>query len=275
MYIEQLIRFTRDGGSDPPTRLADLLALRVERIAPDARRVLQAISILGDAATKDQVKQLVTDVEMDPSCTVLMRAGLIEPTPGGVKIAHPLLREVVGAMIPAAVRRELHEGALKIAHERGLAAEVKALYALQSQDAFEALLLLEQVASQATSRGDVQGSVIALRRGLELARREIFRGELEDPTRAVIIFSRKLGEALTALGNFTDADGVLREALDVVGPSGSERARVLAALAQVAHGRARDGEAAEYLREAIDIASRSGARDLVQNLEDMRSDMSV
>ena len=65
-------------------------------------------------------------------------------------------------------------------------------------------------------RGDV-----ALRRGLELARRELFRGELDDPMRAVLIFSRKLGEALAQAGDYTDAEGVLREALDMAGPSGT------------------------------------------------------
>ena len=69
--------------------------------------------------------------------------------------------------------------------------------------------------------------MLALRRGLDLARREIFRGELDDPMRAVLIFSRKLGEALARTGDVTDAEGVLREALDLAGPSGKDRARVL------------------------------------------------
>jgi serine/threonine-protein kinase len=272
LYIEQLIRYARDGGTDPPPRLADLLALRVEHTPPDARRTLQAVAVLGDAATKAQVKRLVPeDVQIDPTCTVLMRGGLIEPTPTGVRIPHPLLREVVSAMIPAAVRRELHAEAVRIAHDDGLPLEVKAIHALSAQDTFEALLLLEQTATLATARGDVSGSVVALRRGLDLARLEFFRGDLDDPTRAVVIFGRKLGEALTQLGNFTDADGVLREALDHTPPTGLERARVLAALATVAHDRARDGEAIELLREAIDLANRDGARELAERLEDMRA----
>ncbi len=73
--------------------------------------------------------------------------------------------------------------------------------------------------------------------------------------RAVLIFSRKLGEALARGGQFNDADGVLREALDVAGPSGPDRAAVLGALAQVAHGRERRaGRAALPARGA-------GARD--------------
>ena len=57
--------------------------------------------------------------------------------------------------------------------------------------------------------------------------------------RAVLIFSRKLGEALARAGSLTDADGVLREALDLAGPSGPYRALVLGSLAFVARERER------------------------------------
>jgi len=141
---------------------------------------------------------------------------------------------------------------------------------LNAQDSFEALLLSEQVAERALARGDASGAVLWLHRALELARRELFRGELDDPERAVLIFSRKLGEALTIAGDLTDADGVLREALDLAGPSGPDRAKVLGALANVAHERARSGEAHNYLSEALEQASKSGAVELIATLEDMR-----
>jgi serine/threonine-protein kinase len=112
--------------------------------------------------------------------------------------------------------------------------------------------------------------VRALRRGLDLARREMFRGELDDPLRAVLIFSRKLGEALARAGDLTDADGVLREALDLAGPGGPDRAVVLGSLAFVARERERASEASVYLREALDIARQSAEPDLLQSLDTMR-----
>ncbi len=112
--------------------------------------------------------------------------------------------------------------------------------------------------------------MLALRRGLDLARREIFRGELDDPMRAVLIFARKLGEALAHAGDLTDADGVLREALDLAGPSGKDRAMVLGSLAYVARERDRANEATVYLREALDLAKQSAANNLVSSLENMR-----
>jgi len=91
--------------------------------------------------------------------------------------------------------------------------------------------------------------------------------------RAVLIFSRKLGEALGRRGQLNDAEGVLREALDVAGPSGKDRAEVLGALAHVVHGRERRQEARDYLREAMELALRSGAQDLLTSLETIQRSM--
>jgi serine/threonine-protein kinase len=277
LYLDQLIRFIGEGGSDPPARLADLIALRIQRLAPGARRVLQVLSVLGDNVDPKTVESLLPideddrdDTPVTVSLAALVAAQIIERTPEGLRHTHPLIREIASASIPATVRRELHVRAAVHAENNELPIEVRALHTMLAQDAFEALLLSEQVAERALARGDTAGAVTWLHRGLELARRELSRGELDDPERAVVIFSRKLGEALTTAGDLTDADGVLREALDLTGPSGTDRARVLRALANVAHERDRSGEAMGYLHEALELASNSGSHDLVASLEDMR-----
>jgi tetratricopeptide (TPR) repeat protein len=193
----------------------------------------------------------------------------------GIRTSHPLVREVTLATIPAAVRRELHAAASVVSDERGLPIEVGAMHETWGGEAFQALVLLETVSNLASARGDHDGEVMALRRGLDLARRELFRGELDDPMRAVLIFSRKLGEALDKRGQLNDAEGVLREALDVAGPSGTDRAAVLGVLAHVMHGRERRQEAREYLREALELASRLGASELLSSLETLRRSITV
>jgi tetratricopeptide (TPR) repeat protein len=235
------------------------------------------LSVLGDNVDPKNI-ELLLPIEEDErdetpvtvSISALVAAQIIERTPEGLRHTHPLVREIAGASIPATVRRELHVRAAVNAETNNLPIEVRALHTLQAQDAFEALLLSEQVAERALARGDASGAVVWLHRGLELARRELSRGELDDPERAVLIFSRKLGEALATAGDLTDADGVLREALDLTGPSGADRARVLRALANVAHERERSGEALGYLHEALELASNTGSHDLVASLEDMR-----
>lgn len=282
LYVDQLVRLTMEGGGDPPSRVADLVAMRIERLGTVARRILQALSVLGDEVDPKDLHALVDDAapnrkvsgsfeaDLAHGITELVAAAMIERSPRGLRHTHPLSREIASAGIPAAVRREMHARAARVAQQKGWPIEVRAVHQLFAQDAFEALFLLEQVSDRALARGDALGAVHVLHRGLELARREMVRGELDDPMRAVLIFSRKLGEALARAGNLADADGVLREALDLAGPSGHDRARVLRELANVAYHRERSREALGYLREALEHAARSGAHDLVASLEDMR-----
>jgi serine/threonine-protein kinase len=276
LYVEQLLRFSREQGGRAPTRLADLIALRVERLPPDARRVLQAVAVYGDNADDEIIKKLVTEgTNLKAATAALVEGGMIESFDDSYRSGHPLVRDVVLATIPAAVRRGLHAKCAEIGEDNGMPIEARALHEYSAQNTFQALILLEQVAGRASARGDVSGQIGALRRGLDLARRELFRGELDDPMRAVLIFARKLGEALTAAGAFTDAEGVLREALDMAGPSGSDRARVLGALAQVSAIRDRNDEAHRYLLEALELAFASGAHELLHSLEDLKKSIAV
>lgn len=271
MYAEQVLRFTQDGGNDPPRRLGDLIGLRVDTLDPPARRTLQALAVLGDRAELSMLSALLPkNHPMEASLAELTTAGMVERNGALWSTSHPLLRELVLTGIPAAVRRELHAKALRVCEQHAAPIEAQALHAYEAQDSFQALLLLEQVADRATSRGDLNTEIEALRRGLEIARRDVARGELDDPLRAVLIFARKLGAALTRAGNFADAEGILREALDIAGPSGADRARVLGSLAQVAHGRHRENEALGYIDQAIETARQSGAYDLVSSFSDAR-----
>jgi serine/threonine-protein kinase len=271
LYVEQLLRFLREESGAVPPALADVIAVRVEHLPADARRTLQAIAVWGDDADDAVLTRMLADeVDLSQSLGFLRAAGMIQGTEEGIRTSHPMVREVTLATIPAAVKRELHSAASAVCDERELPVEVRALHESAGGTAFQALLLLERVSILASARGDHHGSIMALRRALELARRELFRGELDDPMRAVLIFSRKLGEALAKNGQLNDAEGVLREALDVAGQNGSDRAAVLAVLAHVAHGRERRQEARDYLREAVELASRSGSNDILTSLEALR-----
>jgi serine/threonine protein kinase len=276
LYLEQLLRYSREESGVAPPGLADVIAVRVERLPANARRVLQAAAVWGDDGDDQVLTRMLGDqLDLVEALGFLRRAGMILVERSVICTAHPLLREVTLATIPAAVKRELHAAAAVVCDERDLPIEVRALHEYWGGTAFQALLLLERVSVLASARGDHSGAIMALRRGLELGRRELFRGELDDPMRAVLIFSRKLGEALLRGGQLNDAEGVLREALDVAGPSGQDRAAVLGALARVAHERDRRQEARDYLREALELASRSGSRELMTSLETLRRSIAV
>jgi serine/threonine-protein kinase len=286
LYIEHLVRFNLEGGGEAPARIADLIALRIERLPPDARRALQAVAVLGDATNRDALSRVLPDVPgFDRVLASLVEGGLIEeemrstvgprtlrPDATRVRTTHPLIRDITLASIPAGVRRDLHAAAILVEESDARPLEVQAVHAYHAQDSFEALMLLEQVANRAAARGDPRGAVLALRRALDVARHEMFRGEIDDPVRAVLIFSQKLGEALAFAGDLTDADGVLREALDLSEPSGLERAQMLGLLAYVSKERDRSAEATSYLHEALKLAWTAQAADLVESLERMQAE---
>jgi serine/threonine-protein kinase len=280
LYLDQLVRFAQEGGGPAPTRVADLIVLRIERLGADARRALQAAAVVGEEIDEARLASLLPKgTETSKALRRCIEGGLIDELPigsptapgGALRFAHPLFREVALATLPAGARRELHSKAAELAAEHGAPIEVRALHAFLAQDAFEALMLLEQVADRCTQRDDDEGAIIALRRGLELARRALFRGDIDDPERAVLIFSRKLGDALARAGYLTDAEGILREALDLAGPADSDRARLLEGLAKVARARERHPEARALLKEAIATAGRSGARELLTALQQLES----
>lgn len=271
LYVEQVLRFSMEGGSDPPPRLADLISHRIATLDPTGRRVLQGLGVLGDSIEKGAIEELLNkDGGIESTLADLHDRGMVDAIDDRYSLSHPLIREIVLGVTPAEVRREMHARAVRVYEKREAPIETRALHAYYAQDSFEALLLLEQVAERALARDDVHAAVDSLRRALELARADVYRGELDDPLRAVVIFGRKLGDALTRAGHYSDAEGVLREALDMAGPAGPDRAYLLASLARVAHGRDRSDEAFGYIDEAIEVARRSGAHDLLNSLTSTR-----
>ncbi len=272
MYVEQLLRHAQDVVGEPPPRLADLIAQRVDFLQQSARIVLQALAVLGDRIEPVLLtKILPRQLEVEPILEDLVQAGMVERSGALVSTAHPLIHEIVLLGTPAAVRRDLHVKALQCWEKRAAPLEVRAHHAYHAGESLSALLLLEQVAERAWARGDLPSEVLSLRRGLELARRELARGELDDPLQAMLIFGRKLGAALARSGAHADAEGVLREALDIAAPSSPDRARVLRVLAEVAHGRQRGEEARAYIDQAIEAARQSGAHELLATLRNTRA----
>src|SRR5690606_22818217 len=150
---------------------------------------------------------------------------------GSLSLAHPLLHEIALLATPAEARYAQHRRAARLYRQDGAPLEVLAEHAAFSRDPVMALALLEQAAAQAEKRGDALAATNLRSRGLEIARVEIFRGELEDPMRALVIFGKKLGAALLRRGHLTDAKGVLVEALDSTTPVDSDRAEILTQLA--------------------------------------------
>jgi serine/threonine protein kinase len=266
LHVEQLIAWARESTDAPPERLIDVIARRVERLLPDARHVLQALAVWGDEASPDALwRVLPTGIDVGAALDALDRARIVAIDERGIRIAHPLVRRVVFSSVPAGRKQELFAKAASLRPDAPL--EVRAKQAMHGGSSFEALSLLDVLSARRAAHGDLAGSVRSLRHALDVARRELHRGEIDDPVGAVLIFSRKLAEALADQEHFADAEGVLREALGTAPPTSPHRAHLLGVLARVADARSQPEDARRYLEEAMRVARQSDARSLLPILE--------
>ncbi len=236
-------------------RLADVVGQRLDRLDVRARRVMQAAAVLGDRCDRSALEALVEKGDMI-AADDLGRLGLLGTHGDGYKVAHPFLRDLMEASIPAEARRALHARALRVMSEQGAPLEVRAAHAFHAGETMSAIVLLERMGDTALTRGDARAAVLAYRRALDLVRREILSTGDTFLDTALVTFSRKLGEALERCGEPTGADGVLREAMDYVGPASIDRARMLIVLARVAARRDRPQDSLRFLKEGIEIAQR-------------------
>lgn len=257
LYLEQVRALGLRIDETMPTRLADAVMLRIERLDISSRRLLQAAVVLGDSCPLDWLKEVASAGDL-AALETLTRLGLLFVIRDRVEVVHPFVRELVETAIPAEARKELHARALEVLATHGAILEARAQHAFKAGEPTIALLLLERIGDEALARGDASAATLAYRRGLDLARRELLYSGDITLDRALVTFSRKLGQALEARGDVSEADGVLREALELAGPSNKERARMLLVLGRVAVRKERRRDAQRMLGQAIESASALG-----------------
>ncbi len=263
LYLEQVqaLGGGEIGDDSLPVRLADAIAQRLDRLSLPARRVLQAASVVGDRCSLDYLRGLVEESDLAGLEDVTSQ-GFLRIDDSDLVFSHPFIRDLVEGGIPAEARRDLHARALELTTNADEPLEVRANHGYRAGETMSALMLLERMGDVALRRDDASAAILAFRRALELGRREMLEtGDLMLEG-AIVTFSRKLGEALERAGEVAGADGVLREALDLVGPASAERARMLLALGRVASRRDRRRDAVRLLGQALELAERQKNHDV-------------
>ena len=275
LHLEQLLRWSIEGGGDAPKTLVDLISLRSERLSPPARRTLQALAVLGEATAPTLGALSGAPWDDTVRADLVNRGWITFGGPAGEEVArwaHPFLREVVEVATPAPLRKEMHRARREQAGDE-LPLEVQVLHALQGEESFQSLLLLERVGDRALARGDDHAGAFLLRRGLEIARRELSRGEIDEPERAIAIFARKLGEALLRTAEFTEAEGVLREGLGVTARGSADWLRIHGVLGRALFARGRRAEGLRVVDTAVATAERVGSRAAAAELLMLRAEL--
>ncbi|MEM9067760.1 MAG: protein kinase [Myxococcota bacterium] len=255
LYLEQIHALGSGGIDDTlPPRLADAVAQRIERLSVYARRVLQAIAAFGGSVDLKELREIVDREDLE-GLDELQSEALINVQATRADITHPFVAELVEAFIPASARKELHARILQLKTEASAPLEIRAEHAYRGGEMLPTLMTLERMGDVAISRGDPRAAILAYRRALELARREMLEtGETVLDT-AIVTFSRKLGWALAVQGDLAGADGVVREVLDLTHRHDPARARMHLVLGRVSSLRDRRRDAMRHFGQALEIVA--------------------
>ena len=255
LYLEQIHALgAAAGDSTLPPRLADAVAQRIERLEVRSRRVLQTLAAFGGQVDLRELKEIIGADDL-AGLDELRDKALVQLRGTAVEIAHPFIAELVEAFIPASARKELHARILKLKTDASAPLEVRAEHAYRGGDTLPTLMTLERMGDAAIRRGDPRAAILAYRRALDLARREMLEAGETVLDTAIVTFSRKLGWALALQGELAGADGVVREALDLTHRHDPARARMLLVLGRVSLLRARPRDAMRHFGQALEIVA--------------------
>ncbi|MEM8529246.1 MAG: AAA family ATPase [Chloroflexota bacterium] len=92
-------------------QIRDIMLSRLERLAEEARLLLEQLAIIGRPVSLDLVEQLAGTDALDLANTLLQRGLLIENPGGRLELGHDLMRSVIVASLSSPRRRQLHRHA--------------------------------------------------------------------------------------------------------------------------------------------------------------------
>lgn len=178
LFIAELAQHLASG-ADPtevlPDRLGTLVAGRIDRLGPAARRALEAVVVAGGAVDARRLDDLVREAGSDVD--ELVSARLVTIDDDGAITVHQIVADVVITAIPDERAVAFHERAAEVASSlTGRAAHLEQAARRSSgadvgAAASAAIDALAELAWRNWSRGDVESSVDAVHRAVEIATR--------------------------------------------------------------------------------------------------------
>lgn len=231
LHLQQLVAFVRSHpGVRPPSGLADMIAVRAGRLPAPLLSLLQAAAVVGDVVDAELLAQLVPmAVDVKEAITALVSQTFFQAGAEGTRFAHPYLRQVIYAGIPAGVRAELHGRVADRLETESAGRVLRAHHRWHAgSDRDAALGELIAAGEWALSVLEEEGAVLAFRRALRLLGPP--RAEVTDPARRGA-WLRSLFGLVAALGRSGDREGsrlLLSSAVDEAAEAGwhAEAARL-------------------------------------------------
>jgi DNA-binding CsgD family transcriptional regulator/tetratricopeptide (TPR) repeat protein len=210
------------GVSDLPPTVREAVLARAARLDPEARHVLEAVSIVPLRVELGLLQALAgADVEHLDDCVA---SGMLVEAPGGMRFRHELARMAIDESINPLRRMSLHRIALDTLRAAGADAARLAHHADEAGDAQAVLEFAPLAAERASAIGAHREAAAQYERALR------FGDELSPGRRAELL--ERGGHECYLIDRFDDAIGWLRAAVEIRRASG-DRVREGAALRQL------------------------------------------
>ncbi|HEY3019878.1 MAG TPA: AAA family ATPase, partial [Solirubrobacteraceae bacterium] len=240
-----------------PATIAHAVLVRLARAPEPARRLAQALAVLGDGAEvrlAAALAELAHDAAAE-AADALVAAGVLEPG-RPLRFAHPLLRAAVYDDTPAAWRAACHARAAELLRAEQAEPERIAVHLVATDpgDSEAVVGTLRRAARRALDRAAPESAVTYLKRALREG-----RGDRDELARMLV----------TAGLRATDPAAFDDIGFDLVGKMLADPAASTAVAAELgiwlyAGGRRREG--ARLLEQAAAAAARAGDHDLAMRL---------
>lgn len=198
LFLEQLLRSASENRAGiVPGTVQSIVQARMDNLAPDDRRALQAASVLGQRFPPGGVRHLLG--MPDYNCQKLIEHYLVRPDGGDLLFTHALIRDGVYASLVKARREALHRRAAEWYAERDLALHAEHL--ALAHDAQAAAAFVAAAAAE-TAAYHMDSALRLTERGLEIA---------EGADRHALLCLR--GDLLRGLGEVQDSIDAFQESL--------------------------------------------------------------
>jgi DNA-binding CsgD family transcriptional regulator len=242
-----------------PRSIAQSSLTRIGRVSPDARRLVQALALLGPGA---ELRHAAALAELDLTEAAALADSLVDfgvfSSSGPLEFVHPVVRTSILEDQQAGARAVLHARAARLLHEEGAAGEVVCAHLMQAAPAGDAWVVEQLLA---TARA-------ALDQGAPEAAASLLARALSEPpsgSRRVEVFG-ELGRAEALGPDPTNAVVHLRAALGA-GPDRELRDELVAELMSVLWHLGRRGELLELARTELELCDPQSERDSRRRIE--------
>ncbi len=229
-YVEELVAASAEAADGLPPELADVLLVRLDRLAPEVRTVLRAAAVAGRRvghATLVAVSGLSPET-VEQAVRTAVEVNLLVPADDGYAFRHALLAEAVSGDLLPVERVRLHAAyaAALDGHDRpGLAAEL-ARHALASHDERTAARASIRAGDEALALGGPEEASRHFESALDLATDPGVAATLPISPSELVVRAGLAAVAAGRLGRAVDLADAAVASLPVGAPA-SERARLL------------------------------------------------